>query len=293
MKFDIDSLRTLNTVAETGSLQAAADKLHLSRSAVSWKLKRLQERTGCHLVRKDGRRLRLTDDGHELLTFGRRILDAHDAAVQRFVPLDTTGVVRVGATEGACSTPLLDTVAPWFRRHGPDVDLRISIDQPATLDEWLHEGRVDIAITLALDHDIGDNDVVLARDSLVWAHSPGLDITELTSIPLITWGPRCLFGPLATQRLTTAGIDHRICFELPTNGAVRTALINGAGVALANRSTIADADITFTGSPLLPDLPDVAYVLRQNAAIATSRLHQVVVDQIKASFQPNLTGVAR
>ena len=80
MKFDIDSLRTLQTVADTGSLQAAADQLCLSRSAVSWKLKRLQERTGCTLLRKDGRRVRLTDDGQELLAYGRQILDAHDAA---------------------------------------------------------------------------------------------------------------------------------------------------------------------------------------------------------------------
>ena len=73
MKFDIDSLRTLRTVADTGSLQAAAEQLCLSRSAVSWKLKRLQERTGCTLLRKEGRRLRLTDDGHELLAYGRQI----------------------------------------------------------------------------------------------------------------------------------------------------------------------------------------------------------------------------
>ena len=96
MKFDIDSLRTLQTLADTGSLQTTADHLHLSRSAVSWKLKRLQERTGCTLVRRDGRGLRLTDDGHELLTYGRQIIDAHDAAVRRFTPIDTGGTVRVG-----------------------------------------------------------------------------------------------------------------------------------------------------------------------------------------------------
>ncbi len=291
MKFDIDSLRTLRAVADTGTLLAAADQLCLSRSAVSWKLKRLQERTGCTLLRKEGRRLRLTDDWRELLAYGRQILDAHDAAVRRFLPLDTTGIVRVGATEGACSTPLLDTVAPWFRRHGPDIDLRISIDQPATIDEWLDEGRIDVAVALVLEADIGPDDAVLSIDKLVWAHSAGIDVNELASIPLITWGPRCLFTPLATRTLSSAGIKHRICFELPTSAAVLTALTSGAGVALVNEGLLAGTNIATTSTPQLPALPRVAYVLRQNPTTLDEPLQRVVADQIQASFRPQqLTG---
>lgn len=293
MKFDIDSLRTLQAVADTGTLQAAADQLCLSRSAVSWKLKRLQERTGCTLLRKEGRRLRLTDDGRELLAYGRQILEAHDAAVRRFLPLDTTGLVRVGATEGACSTPLLDTVAPWFRRHGPDVDLRISIDQPATIDEWLAEGRIDVAVTLVLEDDIRADDVVLSSEDLQWAHSAGIDVTELGSIPLITWGPKCLLAPLATRSLSSAGIEHRVCFELPTSAAVLTALTSGAGVALVNAGLLTGTNIATTSTPQLPALPRVAYVLRQNSATVDEPLQRVVADQIQASFKPQqLTGVS-
>ena len=117
MKFDIDSLRALQTVVDAGSVEAAAHQLCVSRSAVSWKLKRLQERTGCKLLEKEGRRLRLTEDGHELLAYGRQIIDIHDAAVRRFQPVNSPYVVRIGATEGAGSAPILDTVAPWFRRY--------------------------------------------------------------------------------------------------------------------------------------------------------------------------------
>ena len=286
MKFDIDSLRTLRAVVDAGTLQAAADRLCLSRSAVSWKLKRLQERTGCNLLRKEGRQLRLTDDGRELLAYGRQILDAHDAAVRRFLPIDTTGTVRVGATEGACSTPLLDTVAPWFRRHGPEVELRVSIEQPATIDEWLTDGRIDLAVTLALEDDVGTDDVVLSTDDLVWGHSAGIDVRELGSIPLITWGPRCLFAPLATRALSTAGIEHRVCFELPSSAAVLTALATGAGVSLVNQGLVTGTAIATTGPPRLPSLPRVAYVLRQNPATVDEPLQRVVADHILASFRP-------
>lgn len=285
MKFDIDSLRTLQTVADTGNLQAAADQLCVSRSAVSWKLKRLQERTGCRLVQREGRRLRLTDDGVELLTYGRQIIDAHDAAVRRFLPIDGTGTVRVGATEGASSTPLLDTVAPWFRRNGSDVDLRISIEQPMTLDAWLDEGRIDIAITLVLDDRIRDDDLVLQRDELVWAQSPGVDFLAEPPLPLITWGSRCFYGALACRLLSAAGIEHRVSFELPTIAAVHTALVHGAGIALLNRGIVADTDLATTGAPTLPAAPRVAYVVRTNPITADSPLVRLVVEQIRSSFR--------
>lgn len=286
MKFDIDSLRTLQTLADAGSLQTTADRLHLSRSAVSWKLKRLQERTGCALVRREGRRLRLTDDGHELLVYGRQIIDAHDAAVRRFTPIDSGGTVRVGATEGTSATPLLDTVAPWFRRHSADVELKISLEQPATLDEWLTDGRIDLAITIAVEEDIDDGDIVLDRDDLVWAHSPGVDFLTTPPLPLITWGPRCFFGTLASRLLTTACIDHRVSYELPTIAAVHTALVNGAGIALVNRGIITNTDLTTIGPPALPEAPAVAYVLRRRADTDGNPLYDLVADQISSSFRP-------
>ncbi len=290
MKFDIDSLRTLQTLADTGNVQTTADHLHLSRSAVSWKLKRLQERTGCTLVRREGRGLRLTDDGHELLVYGRQIIDTHDAAVRRFTPIDTGGTVRVGATEGASATPLLDTVAPWFRRHSADVELKISLEQPATLDEWLTDGRIDLAITITREDDIDDPDIVLDRDDLVWAHSPGVDFLASPPLPLVTWGPRCFFGTLASQLLTTDGVDHTVSYELPTIAAVRTALTNGAGIALLNRGVIGETGLTTTGPPALPEAPRVAYVLRRRPGTDGNPLHDLVAEQIQTSFRPQYNG---
>jgi DNA-binding transcriptional LysR family regulator len=293
MKFDIDSLRTLQTLADTGSLQTTADHLHLSRSAVSWKLKRLQERTGCTLVRREGRGLRLTDDGLELLTYGRQVIDAHDAAVRRFTPVDTGGTVRVGATEGASASPLLDTVAPWFRRQSSDIELRISLEQPATLDEWLTDGRIDLAITITLEDNIDDRDIVLDRDDLVWAHSSGVDFLSAPPLPLVTWGPRCFFGTLASQLLSASAIDHRINYELPTIAAVRTALTSGAGIALLNRGVIADTDLTTTGPPALPEAPGIAYVLKRRPDTDSNPLHDLVIDQIRSSFRPRYNGAVQ
>ncbi len=284
IKFDIDSLRALQMVVDTGSVQAAADQLCISRSAVSWKLKRLQERTGCELLERQGRRLHLTDDGRELLTYGRQILDIHDAAVRRFQPDDKRDVVRIGATDGAASAPIINTVAPWFHREHPDVELRIRVDQPTTVDEWIADGHVDLAVTFALDNEVLPDDIVLSSEDLVWTHSPGFDVTELNSVPLVTWGARSFSARVAGRVLTEAGIDHHVAYELPSSAAVWSAIVSGAGMTVADRAEIDQADIATTGPPVLPDLPQINYVLRRNPTAADTALLRLVADQIQASF---------
>lgn len=286
MKFDIESLRTLQVLSETGNLQATADRLCISRSAVSVKLKRLQQRTGCTLVQRAGRGLQLTDDGAELLGYAREILDAHDAAVRRFLPVKSTGTVRVGATEGAGNTPLLDTVAPWLRRSSPDIDLRVTIEQPKTIEQLLAEGRIDIALTIVPDDQVGDDDIVLSRDELVWAHGAGTDFDDVRPLPLITWGPRCFVGALATQLLTSAAIEHRVQFELSTIASVQTALSSGAGVALLNYGILTDEHAVWTGPAAPPAAPNVAYVLRQAPGASDDPLRANLVEEIRSSFLP-------
>ena len=72
-----------------------------------------------------------------------------------------------------------------------------------------------------------------------------------------------------------------------------TALSTGAGVALVNADLLAGSDIATTGSPKLPALPRVAYILRQNLDTIDQPLQRIVADQIQTSFKPRqLAGVA-
>lgn len=76
MRIDLRQLATFAVVAETGSLATAAERLHLSPSALSMQLRALQDRLGLTLLRRTGRGLRLTDDGARLLAETRPALDA-------------------------------------------------------------------------------------------------------------------------------------------------------------------------------------------------------------------------
>lgn len=282
MKLEIESLRALKTVADTGSVNAAADMLCVSRSAVSWKLKRMQERLGTNLLQKDGRGVVLTDSGNELLVYAETILTAHDAATRRFQAIDVSGTVRIGATEGA-SGPVLEVLAPWARRNTDGVDVRIRVDHPVALAGWLATGEIDLAVTMVLEHDVKPDDELLWPDELVWAHSASGDFAHLKRVPLVTFGRRCFFGAIADRLLTQADVPFDIVLENPSNYGVQMALASGAGIALINRRLLTDQHTEWAPPDTVAQAPELRYVIRA-ASSEPNELVQMMLTQIRNSF---------
>jgi len=97
MNLDVESLRTLLAVLDHGGMTAAAKHLDLSQSAVSWKIKRLEERVGKALLIRDGHSLRPTSEGRALIDDARTIVEVHDRAVCRLRMSELSGTVRLGS----------------------------------------------------------------------------------------------------------------------------------------------------------------------------------------------------
>src|SRR4026208_373710 len=79
---ELDLLRTLVAIADTGSFNRAARAVFRTPSAVSMQMKKLEEQVAKPLFAKDGRSVILTPDGEALVGYGRRILSLADEAMQ-------------------------------------------------------------------------------------------------------------------------------------------------------------------------------------------------------------------
>jgi DNA-binding transcriptional LysR family regulator len=77
---NVDRLRALHAVASLGSVQAAAEALHVSTSAVSQQLSKLEEEVGHQLLARQGRGVRLTDAASLLVEHTSRVLAALERA---------------------------------------------------------------------------------------------------------------------------------------------------------------------------------------------------------------------
>ena len=90
---DLDLLRGFVTVAERGGFTAAGTALGLTQSAISLKVKRLEDILGKRVLERGGRGVALTREGETLLAYARRMLALNDEAVRRTKDLAAGGVL--------------------------------------------------------------------------------------------------------------------------------------------------------------------------------------------------------
>lgn len=119
-------LKILREVDRQGSLTAAAAALHLTQSALSHTIKKLELLSGTPLWTKEGRRLQLTQAGEYLLNEANRLLpqlERIDDTLTQYAEGDK-GTLRIGMECHPCYQWLLKVVNPFLSQWpGVDVDV--------------------------------------------------------------------------------------------------------------------------------------------------------------------------
>jgi len=121
-------LRIVREIQKGGSLTTAAKSLHLTQSALSHSIKKLEDQLGTPLWQKDGRKLRLTQAGECLLEQANRILpqlESTDDMLQRFAS-SSLGTLRIGMECHPCYQWILTKVRRFLDEWpGVDVDVKL------------------------------------------------------------------------------------------------------------------------------------------------------------------------
>ncbi|GAC09057.1 LysR family transcriptional regulator [Paraglaciecola chathamensis] len=119
-------LAIIHAVDKHGTLTEAANALHLTQSALSHGIKKLEVHLGAPVWRKDGRRLRLTQAGQGLLNLANRVLPQfeHSEQVIQQIAQGLRGALRIGMECHPCYQWLLKVVSPFLQQF-PDVDVDV------------------------------------------------------------------------------------------------------------------------------------------------------------------------
>lgn len=184
-------------VAEVGSVTGAALALDLAPSVVSRHLAGLERETGARLFRRTGRGVALTELGQQvhprLLALQRESEQlADDIRTVRGMPV---GDVRVGLLPSTVGV-LAGALHAEVRRRWPQVRLHLTEGSGAQLDEWLAQGRLDLALLLREEESVLPDEVVLRRVPLCLIVPAGhpmasrktIAFDEVAALPLILPG---------------------------------------------------------------------------------------------------------
>jgi len=287
VRLDIDSLRALRAVMQHGSFTAAASTLGITQSAVSWKVKRLEERVGHELLHRDGRNIEPTEVGKDLLEHADRILAAHDEAVASLLARELSGTIELGCNDEPEMTLIAETIRA-FRRDNPHVGVHTRLAPSRVLDTLSRSGELDIALLQVLEPELDSDDVVIRRTKVGWFASDELQLGPNDPVPLVTFGPHCFYRPLAESRLEPSGRSYEVTVECENSAGVISAVEAGLGVAILNvdHRAAAGAGDHLTDLGLPDDLPDAMFVARlsRRAGPESRALHSLLVDALIPSM---------
>lgn len=146
---NLERLRTLDALARHGSVSGAAEGLHVTTSAVSQQMSKLEREVGQQLLAKNGRGVRLTDAGRLLAEHAARILSQvelaqSDLEAQRG---QVVGELRLSAFPTA-ARGLFPTALAALRAEHPGLRVRSSELEPEAGVAGVIRGDLDLAVVL-------------------------------------------------------------------------------------------------------------------------------------------------
>lgn len=246
---NLDRLRILYAVARHGSVSGAAEGLHVTTSAVSQQMAKLERETGQQLLARNGRGVRLTDAGRLLAEHARRIISQLELAE---ADLEAHRGRAVGelllAAFPTAARGLFPAVLAALRTDHPQLRVRLREMEPDAAVRMLVRGDIDLAVVLdwynrplslpgglAKEPLLDDPaDVAMPADHPRAGSGP-VELADFADDEWISWpgGEFCHDWLLFTLR--GQGIEPRLCHTAGEHHTQLALVGAGLGVAVAPR----------------------------------------------------------
>ena len=293
---DYTSLSALACVVREGSFERAARALHVTPSAISQRIRLLEERVGCALVVR-GQPCRATETGRRLCQHVDRVRLLEHELHGEVPSLEQEGVARVTLPIAVNA----DSLATWFApavaafAAGEPVLLDVAVDDQDHTAEWLRSGAVQAAVTANARPATGCNSQPLgamryravATPAFVERNfSAGVGAGSLALAPSLVFNAKDELQARWVRRLCHRHVElprH----TLPSPQAFVTAALAGMGWGLHPQELIAPHLTDGSLVELMPDTP-LDIPLHWQQARAASTLMESLTRQVVAAARTAL-----
>ncbi len=279
---ELDLLKTLVAIADTGNFSAAAEVVHRTPSAISMQVKRIEDLLGRPVFLRDSRSVSLTHDGELLLEHGRRVLALNREIVSRFITPDVRGEVSLGAPDDVAERFLPDMLR-WFAETHPCVVVNVVVEGSSRLVKMVRQGHLDLAI-ISCEGELERNrdaEIVL-HEQLVWAALAGGVAAEKDPLPVSVWEEGCVWRKAGLSGLEAQNRPYRIAFQSAHISGQRAAILADLAVAPIPISSLGGKIVEAKAEYGLPELPKYALGLIQSAQQGAPV--KAAADHLRASF---------
>ncbi|OUL96350.1 LysR family transcriptional regulator [Paraburkholderia hospita] len=185
---DITLARTFLEVSTSGSFVLAAQHMHLTQTAVSARIRTLEEQLGRRLFVRNKAGARLTPAGERFVRHATTLIQVWEQARQHVaLPPGREEGVSIGA-ELSLWYPLLADWLIWMHRECPEVALRAEVDSPLRLLDRVHEGSLDLVVLYNPPQRPDLVSELLVEEKLIMVTSESDGALDAAQYVYVDWG---------------------------------------------------------------------------------------------------------
>jgi DNA-binding transcriptional LysR family regulator len=280
---DITTLRSFVAVADSGGVTRAAGFLHLTQSAVSMQLKRLEEMLGLDLLDRTGRTIALTASGEQLLVYARRMIALNDEVITRLTDHAFEGEITLGVPHDVVY-PAIPQVLKQFHAAYPRVKIQLEASYTRNLKEQFARGSRDLIVTTESVLDGGGE--TLARKQLSWIGAPGGAAWRQRPLRL-AFCKFCMFRPMVTAALDEAGMEWEMAVDTESERTIEAAVSADLAVNALLEGTEPAYLQVIDHDGALPELP-VQMVNLYGAANDQGEVMQTLAELLRNAFSGHM-----
>jgi DNA-binding transcriptional LysR family regulator len=276
-------LEALYWVAQLGGFRPAALKLHTAQSAITKRIQELESQLDVELFDRTERSAHLTDKGHALVAYAKRLIELHDEAVTQVAnPAVISRTLKLGVTELTAMTWMPAFIAALQAAY-PAVLVEPDVDASVNLRDKLLSDEIDLMIVPNAYDEARFVCEPVGEAEVVWMCKPGLvseaqpmTLSDLSRYPLLAnrSGP----GLILDRWFKSVGFRPHIRMTSNSIVALLSLAISGLGITyvqspsfrhLVTAGLLQELDVK-------PALPRLQYVAVYKASRASEFISSLV-----------------
>ncbi|KWU24188.1 LysR family transcriptional regulator [Burkholderia sp. MS389] len=264
---DIEAVQAFVLTADLKSFTRAAEALDTTQSAVSLKIKRLEDGLGRRLLERTPRQVRLSADGTAFLEPARELVAAHHGAISAFGTSRRRLVIGVSHHVVGADLPML------LRRMSeaePALVLEIRVAASRDVLDAFDRGLLDAAVALQHDSRRLDGETILS-ESFGWMAAADFEYHPPQPLRLATQAEPCSVRRMAVDALDEAGVAWTEVFVGGGVATIGAAVSAGLAIAALGHRVAPAGTVDMGMRYGLPPLPTRDVVLYSNLTDAHAR----------------------
>ncbi|WP_267221590.1 LysR family transcriptional regulator [Dyella silvae] len=254
---DLDAVKAFVFVVDLQSFTRAAEALGSTQSAISLKLRRLEDHLGRRLLERTPRQVRLSAEGAVFLEAARSLVGAHERAVSSFLIEQRRLTIGISHQLVGSELPAL---LRRMNEHDPQLLIEMRVAGSREVMQAYEEGTLDAALVIQPENRRHQGETIFT-ENFAWIGAADWMPGAGQPLPLATQGESCSIRAAAVQALDEAGIGWTEVFIGKGAAVVGAAAAAGLAIAVIARRTAPGGTVDMGALLSLPALPRQEVVL--------------------------------